>query len=87
MSMDTAQFRLRGKTITIDKELYDEMRDRFFTFDEDDCKYFLRAMLTEGSLDNGFSYPDIDAIIDAYPADKLSALISEGAGLQRKMMA
>ena len=79
-------FDLKGKTINIDRRLYDELRERFFEFDEDDCKDFLATMLTKGDLEDGFTCPDLDTVIETYSESDLSRLIEEGARLQRKAM-
>ncbi len=82
-----AQITLRNKTITIKDELYRQLRERLFEFDETDCRFFLEAALTTGDIDTGFSCPDIDDVIETYSEEELSGLISRGAKLQREAMA
>ena len=79
-----AQITLRNKMITIENELYRQLRERLFEFDDVDCRFFLEAALTTGDIDSGFSCPDIDEVIETYSEEELSRLISRGAKLQRE---
>ncbi len=81
-----AQFTLKNKTITIEDELYDFLKKRYYEFDEEDCKDFISAILTTGDFDTGFSCPDVDKIIDEKSESELSDLISRGAELRRRSM-
>ena len=81
-----AHFDLKGKTISIDRRLYDELRERFFEFDENDCKAFIRPILTKGSLETGFTCPNLDVYIENTPAEVLSAVIEQGARLRRESL-
>ncbi len=80
------QFQFSGKTLKIESLLYQEMKERGFVFDEEDCLFFLDIATTQGDFDNGFSTPDLEAMIREFPEEKLSALIERGAQIQREVM-
>lgn len=82
-----AKVNLKGKTITINDELYDFMTKRFYEFDEDDCKEFLGCVLTTGDLYSGFECPDLDTVIEEKTTSELSQLIDKGIRLIKEDMA
>ncbi len=80
------QLDLKGTKITVRADLYFFMKDRLFTFDEEDCKGFMAPAVTTGDLETGFECPDIDKIIDNSTEEEISKILEKGILLQKRMM-
>ena len=77
---------LRGKRIFVRDDLYKFFTDRLFEFDEDDCKAFIRPMLTEGTLEAGMTNPNVEEFIDNNNEKEISKIMEKGLLCNKKVM-
>ena len=81
-----ATFILKGKKITINDDIVEFLKKRYFDLGEEDLKMFLSSTMTKGDPQNGFYRPNLDETIQQLSEEQLSYLIETGASYQIRGM-